>query len=66
MVPRDRILAAVGERALAYVGRGDAVGLGTGKAASAFIDALARKVREGLRIRAVATSVHSERQARAG
>ncbi|HLY11103.1 MAG TPA: ribose-5-phosphate isomerase RpiA [Planctomycetota bacterium] len=66
MLPRDRILEALGERAQAYIHPGAAVGLGTGQAASAFIDLLARRVRGGLRIRAVATSVDSERRARAG
>ncbi len=66
MVPREQVLQAVAERALDFVERGNAVGLGTGKAASAFIDALARRVRQGLRIRAVATSVESERRAKAG
>jgi len=65
MEPRKQILRAVAERALAFVERGNAVGLGTGRAASAFIDALALRVREGLRIRAVATSVESERRAKA-
>jgi ribose 5-phosphate isomerase A len=66
MVPRDRILAALAERALAEVEPRDAVGLGTGHAAAAFIDALGRRARAGLRIRAVATSIYSERQAKAG
>jgi ribose 5-phosphate isomerase A len=66
MAPREQILQAVAERALDFVDRGNAVGLGTGHAATAFIDALACRVREGLRIRAVATSIESERRAKAG
>jgi ribose 5-phosphate isomerase A len=66
MVPRERILEALGERALDFIAPGDAVGLGTGSAASAFIAALIRRVRDGLRIRAVATSLESERRAKAG
>lgn len=66
MVPRDRILQALGERALGFISPGDAVGLGTGSAASAFIDALIRRARTGLRVRAVATSLESERRAKAG
>jgi ribose 5-phosphate isomerase A len=44
------------ERALEFVNDGDRVGLGTGRAASTFVRALAGRVREGLRVRAVATS----------
>jgi ribose 5-phosphate isomerase A len=44
------------ERALEFVNEGDRVGLGTGRAASAFVRALAERVRQGLRVRAVATS----------
>src|SRR5262249_1340051 len=41
------------------------VGLGTGRAASAFVDALGTRVREGLRIVGAATSEATARQARA-
>ncbi len=44
------------ERALEFVRQGDRVGLGTGHAAAAFALALARRVREGLSVQAVATS----------
>jgi ribose 5-phosphate isomerase A len=44
------------ERALDFVKAGDAIGLGTGHAASAFAHALAERVREGLSVRAVPTS----------
>lgn len=42
-----------------YVSDGDVVGLGTGRAAEAFIRVLAARVATGLRIRAVPTSVTS-------
>lgn len=54
------------EQALSYVKEGSRVGLGTGKAATAFIEALSRRVRAGLAIQGVATSLESERHARSG
>ena len=66
MVHRSQVLQSLAERALDYVERGNAVGLGTGHAATAFIDALARQVRGGFRVRAVATSIESARRAKAG
>ena len=45
---------------------GMVVGLGTGSTAMFLIDALAERVREGLRIDAIATSERSAEQARAG
>jgi ribose 5-phosphate isomerase A len=53
----------VAEQALSYIQAGDVVGLGTGRAAAAFIDALGHSVAAGLRVRGVPTSVHSEEQA---
>ncbi len=61
----DRGLEAVAARALAWIGEGTRVGLGTGRAASVFIAGLGARVREGLRVAGVATSQDSERQARA-
>ena len=46
----------VAERALEFVKDGDVVGLGTGRAASAFVRALGARVRAGLRIRGISTS----------
>lgn len=43
-------------RAASFVKDGTAVGLGTGRAAAAFAHALAERVREGLRVRAIPTS----------
>jgi ribose 5-phosphate isomerase A len=57
----DEDLAALGEYALRYVESGFTVGIGTGKAASAFIRALGRS---GLKIRAVPTSEGSAELAR--
>ena len=59
----DKRLAA--EAAVAEVRAGMLVGLGTGSTARYAIDAIGARVREGLRIRAVATSVASARQAAA-
>lgn len=56
---------AAAERALELVRPGMVIGLGTGTTARYFIDGLARKVRAGLRIRAVVTSIASRRQAEA-
>ena len=52
------------ERALQFLADGDAVGLGSGRAASAFIRLLGDRVREGMRVRGVPTSQASARLAR--
>ena len=52
----DEGAAALAEEALRYVAPGHVVGLGTGRAATAFIEALAVRVRAGLDIRGVPTS----------
>jgi ribose 5-phosphate isomerase A len=56
---------AAAERALELIRPGTIIGLGTGSTARYFIDALARKVREGLKVRAVVTSLESKAQAEA-
>src|SRR5262247_39605 len=61
----DPGVQAVAARALDLVSDGARVGLGTGRAASAFIARLGERVRRGLRISAVATSAASAEQARA-
>jgi ribose 5-phosphate isomerase A len=61
----DPAVQAVAARALDLISDGARVGLGTGRAASAFIAKLGERVRDGLRITAVATSAASARQARA-
>lgn len=55
---------AAGERAAALVEEGMTLGLGTGSTAQWFIVACGRLVAEGMRLRGVATSSASERQAR--
>jgi ribose 5-phosphate isomerase A len=55
---------AMARRAAELVQDGSAVGLGTGRAASAFLVALADRVRRGLQIRCVATSRATEAAAR--
>jgi ribose 5-phosphate isomerase A len=60
----DPALSAAASRALAFVEEGARVGLGTGRAAEAFIEALAARVRQGLGIAAVATSRASAERAR--
>jgi ribose 5-phosphate isomerase A len=57
---------AAAERALELVKPGTIIGLGTGSTARYFIEGLARKVRNGLRVQAVATSVETRAQAEAG
>ncbi len=52
------------ERALELVREGDAVGLGSGRAASAFIQVLGQRVQQGLHVVGVPTSRKSEELAR--
>lgn len=59
-------LSRLAQEAFPYVREGIVVGLGTGRAAWAFIDALAARVRQGWKIHGVATSVETERRAAAG
>jgi ribose 5-phosphate isomerase A len=55
---------AAAEAAIAEIETGDRVGLGTGTTAAFAIDALARRLREGLTCEAVATSEATAEQAR--
>ncbi|HEV2013156.1 MAG TPA: ribose-5-phosphate isomerase RpiA [Candidatus Dormibacteraeota bacterium] len=57
---------AAAERALELVRPGTIIGLGTGTTARYFIDGLARRVRNGLKVQAVVTSLESRTQAEAG
>ena len=66
MTDRDALKREVGEQAAAMVEDGTTVGLGTGSTAACFIDALAARVRGGLKIAAIPTSERSAEQARAG
>lgn len=54
--PGAAALQAIAARAVALVEEGATVGLGSGRAASAFIEALGQRVRGGLRVSGVATS----------
>jgi ribose 5-phosphate isomerase A len=60
----DPSIDAVAARAIELVTDGARVGLGTGRAAAAFIARLGARVAAGLRVTAVATSEASARQAR--
>ncbi len=67
-LPADRLqaaLAQVGAFAAQRVKPGMRLGLGTGRTASAFLDALEPMVHAGLRVAAVCTSEATERRARA-
>lgn len=55
---------ASARRALDFVEDGQTLGLGTGRAAAAFVRALGERVREGLRVRGVPTSDATEALAR--
>ena len=57
---------AAAARALELVRPGTIVGLGTGSTARYFIEGLARRVRSGLTVQAVVTSLESRAQAEAG
>jgi ribose 5-phosphate isomerase A len=57
--PRPEDLARVAQAALTHVADGMLLGLGTGRAAEAFIHALGERARAGLRVRAVPTSNRS-------
>jgi len=59
----DPAVLAVARHAAALVTDGARVGLGTGRAAAAFVDELGARVRDGLRIAGVATSEATARQA---
>jgi ribose 5-phosphate isomerase A len=54
---------AAAERALELIRPGTIIGLGSGSTARHFIDALGRKVRDGLKVQAVVTSLESKAQA---
>jgi ribose 5-phosphate isomerase A len=66
VMDRDTQKRAAAEAAAAMIEDGMIVGLGTGSTARYAIDVLIRRVRDGLRILAVATSERSAAQARDG
>jgi ribose 5-phosphate isomerase A len=61
--PIDDALRPLGELAAGYVDDGMRVGLGTGRAASAFVHALALRAHEGLQVLGVPTSESTRRLA---
>ncbi len=65
-LPSSRVedLERVAQAALKYVADGMTLGLGTGRAAEAFLHALGARVRAGMRVRGVPTSVRSAELAR--
>lgn len=64
LTSQDR-LKLIGEHAANLVEDGMAVGLGTGSTAAAMVDALADRVKDGLRVIGVATSIATANQASA-
>lgn len=56
MVPESTNIPLISTRALDFIEDGFAVGLGSGKAAAAFVQALGQRVQSGLRVRGVPTS----------
>ena len=62
----DDEFAALAARALELVPTGARIGLGSGRTATAFIRALGERVRQGLRVKGVPTSVATGELARAG
>ena len=63
MSEQDQAKQAAARASLRFVKDGQVVGLGTGSTAKYFIELLGEKVREGLRIRAIASSIRSQEQA---
>jgi ribose 5-phosphate isomerase A len=64
MTTTDPAILKVAQRALDFVPQNETIGLGSGRAAIAFIEALGAQVKQGLRIRGVATSEASAELAR--
>lgn len=64
MTDQDKAKERAAERALERVSSGQIIGLGTGSTAKFAIEGLARRVREGLSIKGVPTSIATERMAR--
>ena len=60
----DDLKRRAAERALEFVHDGNVVGLGTGSTAKFAIEGLGKRVKEGLSITGVATSIATERLAR--
>lgn len=60
----DASLDGIARRALEFVRPGTVLGLGTGRAATAFVEELGRRVQAGLRVRGVPTSEVTAKLAR--
>ncbi|HEY1709909.1 MAG TPA: ribose-5-phosphate isomerase RpiA [Rhizomicrobium sp.] len=65
MISQDSLKRVVAAKAVEYVRDGMKLGLGTGTTAEAFVDALAPKVRDGLKVTCVPTSERTAAKARA-
>jgi ribose 5-phosphate isomerase A len=63
MDPHDHAKELAARKALEYVEDGMVVGLGTGSTAKHFIELIGARVKSGLKIRGITTSLASERQA---
>ncbi len=61
---RDHLKRAAAERAVEFVENGMVLGLGTGSTAAFVIEALARRVAQGLSVVAIPTSEHTGEMAR--
>ncbi len=64
IMANDQEKEAAARASLRFVEDGQVVGLGTGSTAAHFIQLLGERVKEGLRVRGIATSVRSEAMAR--
>lgn len=60
---QDQAKQAAARASLQFVKEGQVVGLGTGSTAKYFIELLGEKVKQGLRIRGIASSIRSQEQA---
>lgn len=65
-MPQDKAKENAGLKALEFVKEGMVIGLGSGSTAAFFIKHLITRCQNGLNIKAVATSLESERMAREG
>jgi len=63
MSEQDQAKQAAARASLQFVKEGQVVGLGTGSTAKFFIELLGEKVKQGLQVRAIASSIRSQEQA---
>ncbi|MEZ5315723.1 MAG: ribose-5-phosphate isomerase RpiA [Chlamydiales bacterium] len=63
---QNQLKKSVAKKAVEFVKEGMLIGLGTGSTTAFFIDSLIEKCRAGLKIKAVASSLHSSEKAKAG